>query len=172
MSPRLPIEVCERIIDFVALRPDAFDGRKNTDFWKMDVHETLQACSLTCHAWRPRSQLHLMRDMSVRASITGYRSFHDLRDLLHKIPLLRENMEDVSVEGWHLDIPRFHLVPLELYVTLPAIENLVLRNGLVYMPAVFLPSMRRLKNLARLYLYYTTFLSMHDLRRMLDSLQY
>ena len=112
-----------------------------------------------------------MRDMRMRASITGYRSFGDLRSLLRKIPLLQDNMEDLGVEGWGLDVPRFHLVPFELHTPLPTIQSLALRGGLVYMPTVFLVSLRRFEHLVRLFLNETTFISVHDLRRMLESLR-
>ena len=163
-------EVCEQIIDFVAVRADSVDGWSAGKFWGNDVRATLQACSLTCRAWRSRSQLHLMRDMSVRASIAGSRNFHDLRALLHTIPLLQGNVEALAVEGRNLDVPRFHLVPTEIHTTLPTVQSLTLRGGLVYMPTVFFVYMRRFKHLARLFLHETTFISMHDLRRMLESL--
>ncbi|KIP05205.1 hypothetical protein PHLGIDRAFT_120043 [Phlebiopsis gigantea 11061_1 CR5-6] len=102
----IPTEVCERIIDVVAVRRNAVAAYADTLFWDKGVRATLDACSRTCRAWRTRSQLHLMRDMSVRASITGYMSFGDLRALLHTIPLLQGNLEDLAVGGWVLDIPQ------------------------------------------------------------------
>ena len=80
-------------------------------------------------------------------------------------------MEDFAAEGFDLDVPRFHLVPLELYPALPTIRSLALRGGLVYMPTVFIASMRRFGHLSRLFLHQTIFLSAHDLRRMLESLR-
>ena len=113
-----------------------------------------------------------MRNMAVLASITESRSFHDMRSLLLKIPFLQENMEGLAVKGFGLDVPRFHLVPLEIYTALPSIQSLALRGGLVYMPAVFFVSMRRFNHLTRLVLHQTIFLSVHDLRRMLESLRH
>ena len=169
----MPTEVCERIIDCVASRRESNVGYKVTGlFWDFGVHATLQACSLTCRAWRPRSQHHLMRDMAVRASITGFRSFDDMRALLEKIPRLQENMEELTVEGKDLSVPRFHLVPLEIYIALPRISRLVMRGGLVYMPTVFFVCMQRFKDLTQLLLHETTFLSVHDFRRILESLRH
>ena len=91
--------------------------------------------------------------------------------LLHKIPLLQANVEDLTVQGDGVEIPRFHLVPLEIPTSLPSMPSLVLRYGLVYMPPVFYVCMRRFDHLTRLVLQLTTFLSVHDLRRMLDSLR-
>ena len=164
----VPTEVCERIIDFVAARFDSIAGWKTSRFWDDDVCETLKACSLTCRAWRPRSQLNLMRGMSVRPSIEGFKA---LRALLHKIPLLEENIEDLAVKGFYLGIPRFHLVPLEVYPAVPTIQSLALCGGQVYMPTVFFICMRRFDHLVQLLLQKTTFLWVHDLRRMLESLR-
>lgn len=168
----IPTEVCERIIDFVAVRweqvkIDYSGGR----IWDSDVAATLQACSLTCHALRPRSQFYLMRVMSMRASIADSRSFNDMRALFRKIPRLRDDVESLSIDGTDLEIPRFHLVPLEIFETLPNIPTLMLSGGLVYMPTAFRVCMRRFMHLTHLRLFETTFSSANDLRRMLESLR-
>ncbi|KAH8093247.1 hypothetical protein BXZ70DRAFT_389563 [Cristinia sonorae] len=49
-SPPLPLEVCERIIDFVALTLGSSNVRL----------KTLKACALTCHSWMPRSLYHII----------------------------------------------------------------------------------------------------------------
>lgn len=168
----IPTEVCELIIDFVAVRWDDISTTYSGDrTWDYDVHATLGACSLTCRAWRPRSQLHLMRVMSVRASIAGTRSFNDMRALFQITPRLRDDVESLSVDGRDMEMPRFHLVPLVVHDVLPHIPTLVLCEGLVYMPTFFRVCIRRFVHLTQLRLYKTTFFSVNDFRRMLESLR-
>lgn len=56
-NSRLPIEVCERVIDECFY----FD-------WRPDRNETLRACALTCSAWLPRSRYNLYHELRVRDS--------------------------------------------------------------------------------------------------------
>ena len=48
---RLPVELCETVIDFVAGSGDV---------------KTLCACALTCHSWAPRSRLYLYKSITLR----------------------------------------------------------------------------------------------------------
>ncbi|KIP08237.1 hypothetical protein PHLGIDRAFT_387786 [Phlebiopsis gigantea 11061_1 CR5-6] len=170
IRPLVPTEVCMRVIDFVAIREEAiWDVSYN--IWCKDVYETLQACSLTCHAWRPRSQFHLMQLMSVRPSLMGSRSFDDMSALFNNIPLLKNNIEYLNVSGKEIKIPRFHLVPFKIYETLPLLQALILSNGFLYLPTPFLVCIRRFARLTELRLYRLTLLSDNDLRRMLGALR-
>ncbi|KAI0741059.1 hypothetical protein C8Q76DRAFT_210265 [Earliella scabrosa] len=54
---RLPVEVCERIIDLAAINPP-YDTRYDGTESIVD-YQTLLACVLVCHAWRPRARYHL-----------------------------------------------------------------------------------------------------------------
>lgn len=56
----VPIEVCERIIDFVDSK-----GRRLNIYVAKDRRHTLAACALTCRAWRPLSQFHLFNAVFV-----------------------------------------------------------------------------------------------------------
>lgn len=51
---RLPVEVCERIIDFVGY------GRSDRFHFPSHLND-LRACALTCRNWLPRSRLNLYR---------------------------------------------------------------------------------------------------------------
>ncbi|KAI0646626.1 hypothetical protein C8Q79DRAFT_680799 [Trametes meyenii] len=58
LTPRLPDEICEYIIDSAAWRspPDTiFDWEDNID----DYYNILRACCLTCRSWLSRSRFHL-----------------------------------------------------------------------------------------------------------------
>ncbi|KIP08925.1 hypothetical protein PHLGIDRAFT_353654 [Phlebiopsis gigantea 11061_1 CR5-6] len=169
----IPTEVCETIIDFVAVRWDEVSTTYSGDrTWDYDVHATLGACALTCRAWRPRSQLHLMRVMSVRASNAGTRSFADMRTLFQRIPRLQSDVESLSIDGEDLEVPRFHLVPLVVYDILPRLPILTLCGGLIYMPTFFRVTMRRFVHLTHLRLHKATFASANDFRRMVESLRH
>ena len=52
--PRIPIEVCELVIDHVA----SGTGQETT--------ATLQSCALVCRRWRSRSQYHLFHAVAIR----------------------------------------------------------------------------------------------------------
>ncbi|KAK7684920.1 hypothetical protein QCA50_011754 [Cerrena zonata] len=58
--PRLPIELCESIMDWIAAECDPF-------LQNMWTRVTLLACSLVCRTWRYRAQLHLFTCVNVKA---------------------------------------------------------------------------------------------------------
>ncbi|KAJ3477429.1 hypothetical protein NLI96_g10472 [Meripilus lineatus] len=65
-SCKLPIEVCERVIDNLALpahNPTILDYDK-----AVEAVSTLYACSLVCRDWVPRSQHHLIRCVTLRTT--------------------------------------------------------------------------------------------------------
>lgn len=66
--PRLPTEVCERIIDFI--RDDEPVGSKVS-------RDTLCACALVCRSWTPRSQLHLFVCVELSSTLQA-QSFLDV----------------------------------------------------------------------------------------------
>lgn len=53
LRARLPLEVCELIIDFAA------EFWEYSDFCEQPRRTTLHACALTCRAWVPRCRYHL-----------------------------------------------------------------------------------------------------------------
>ena len=85
-SPRLPIEVCERIIDWVAAAPE-FDN-----LYKLYEDDfalaTLRSCSLTCRSWTPRTRLHLFRILRVRCSPNTEGDINGVCSLLANNPAL------------------------------------------------------------------------------------
>ena len=52
-QPRLPIELCEHIIDFIFSQAKDYDNHK--------TQEALSTCSLVCRAWCARARMHLFK---------------------------------------------------------------------------------------------------------------
>ena len=57
-QPRLPVEVCENVIDMIA---GPFDDYATMD---PEARRILNICRLVCRAWVPRCRLHLF-DLSI-----------------------------------------------------------------------------------------------------------
>ncbi|EKM59398.1 uncharacterized protein PHACADRAFT_181398 [Phanerochaete carnosa HHB-10118-sp] len=89
-SPRLPVEVSERIIDFVNA---SFVGYNHeTD---KDKRATLLACALTCRSWRPRSQLHLYHFVI----LDDKSQLQSFADSLHQNSELGTYVFDLAIRG-------------------------------------------------------------------------
>ena len=172
-QPRTPIEVSERIIDFVAKRTcTLWECYSGVQIWGDDVYETLYSCSLTCRAWRPRSQFHLLRIASVKASIEGSRSYGEMAALFRNTPRLKDGVEVVCVNGQDLAHPRLHLAPLKIPLLLPEIPSLRLIQGALCLPPGFDVCMRRFTSLVELCLEGILLCSVNDLRRVTESLRW
>ena len=172
-EPRTPIEVSERIIDFVAQRKcNSEDLYTGVTVWEDNVYTTLYSCSLTCRAWRPRSQFHLLRVASVKASIEGSRSYGEMVTLFRDTPRLKDGVEVICVNGQDLTQPKLHLAPLKIPLLLPNIPSLSLMEGSLYLPPVFDVCMRRFTSLVELSLAGIIFHSPNDLRRTTESLRW
>ncbi|KIP06156.1 hypothetical protein PHLGIDRAFT_469192 [Phlebiopsis gigantea 11061_1 CR5-6] len=133
-SPALPIEVCERIIDYVAIESAAFVPSSGLapQYQLRQRHMDLVACGLTCRAWLARSTYHL----SMRLMI------HSTRQLEQAAQLLKENpARSTSIRSLYICSPprpytpqdgdqRFsqwsHIVPTLLYDHLPSLDKLIL----------------------------------------------
>lgn len=61
--PRLPLEVFERVIDWVAVVVDARSILLRT---YVDNRLELLNCALVCHSWYPRARLHLLDKLILR----------------------------------------------------------------------------------------------------------
>lgn len=57
---RLPTELCEHIIDWVAARYDPDD-------WNWKIQRTLSACALVCRAWLHRARMHLYSRITLQS---------------------------------------------------------------------------------------------------------
>ena len=91
--PRLPVEVCERIIEHVySSRQDLIPA----------MRATLCNCALVCRAWRPRAQIILFKRVEVRDKDSLYR----LAELLHSTSGdLGSYIRTLDIRG-HLNVPQ------------------------------------------------------------------
>lgn len=132
--PRLPIEICERIIDFIA----------NT-FPTGEHH--LIPLTLVCRAWLPRCRFHLCRVVSLhsREGLEAYSRlfthFPQLADRVHQLSIFGDKSTNKGsiVDTWVSQIPT--LLP-----PLPNLRDIYLRNvDLVRQHPAFLRFYTRLR---------------------------
>ena len=170
VRPFLPVEVAERIMDFVAGAETPQAG----NIWVEGVPATLVACSLTCRNWRPRAQAHLFRAVALsstkyeQCNITGFRS------LLANHPALGPFIRACTVRDTPsppAKSPSLHNAPFQLPSMLPQLEHLRLSVGTFYPPPgiAFDACMRRSSSIVGLSLEQVAFYSVNDLRRMVNA---
>lgn len=107
----VPVEVCERIIDFVDSKSNfgiardrcwsvitSHDPTPNPDMTK-DRRRTLVACALTCRAWRSRSQFHLLRVVIIDDKFQLRR----LQGILHADPTFSKYVAELALIGKRTD---------------------------------------------------------------------
>ncbi|RDX43232.1 hypothetical protein OH76DRAFT_1233763 [Lentinus brumalis] len=99
-QPRLPIEVCERIIEAV------YDEK----YYAVSTSlATLSSCALVCRAWRPRAQRVLFEFVPLRDKDALYR----FAELLHASPELGTYVRTLEFRGY-LHVP---YSPVVLFLT-------------------------------------------------------
>ena len=147
-SPILPIEVCERVIDYVAIESAAFISSSGLapQYQLRQRHMDLVACGLTCRAWLVRSVYHL----STRLMIHSRRQLEEVAQLLKDNP-----RRSTSIRSLYICSPprpympqdgdqRFsqwsHIVPTLLFGHLPSLDKLILvdLNWRHFHPSFFL----------------------------------
>lgn len=99
-NSRLPIEVCERVID-ECLHLD----------WPH--HETLGACALTCSQWLPRSRYNLYHELRLQVS----KKASSIVDTFTARPELAEHVRVIDI------CPSGRYVPLTQVLSLPALKK-------------------------------------------------
>ncbi len=99
-KPRLPIEVCERVIEAVY--------NDNYDFVSTSL-ATLSSCALVCRAWRPRAQRVLFDHVLLQDKDALYR----FAELLHTSPELGTYVRTLELRGY-LHVPHS---PAVLFLT-------------------------------------------------------
>lgn len=100
-NSRLPIEVCERIID------------ECSDFDWIDCPNTLRACALTCSQWLPRSQYNLYHELGLEDSEAA----GSIVDTFTARPELAEHVRVIGI--WPSDC----YVPLTQLLSLPSLKK-------------------------------------------------
>ncbi|KAH8091421.1 hypothetical protein BXZ70DRAFT_486069 [Cristinia sonorae] len=115
--PRLPIEICEYIIDAIAI--------SSNDFEEYHMKVTLRACALVSKAWVPRCRFHLCRIVNITSydslvSFARYiKSFNDLPSRVLKLRI-GPPMEDFTFGSGQWNQTWVSFVP----VLLPRLHNL------------------------------------------------
>ena len=165
VGPFLPVEVAERIMDFIA----GMEGRFVNKIWSEGASAALAACSLTCQDWKPRAQAHLFRAVKL------YSAKHkDFISLLAQHPVLRPFIRTCTVQDTPSPpskSPSLHNAPFQLLHMLPQLEHLQFRIGTFYPPPriPFEACMRRSSSIVKLWLSKVAFHSVNDLRRMVSA---
>lgn len=124
--PRLPLEICETIIEFVGL--PSFDRPS----WQGEARrKTLFSCLLVCKDWVPRSRVHLCECVK----LDGKRKAASFMEAMTQFPFLGKYVQGLTIEpnyqhdDWiykvHQVLPQ-HLPNLSHlgYHTLPAVHHL------------------------------------------------
>ena len=165
VGPFLPVEVAERIMDFIA-------GMESSSFnmiWSEGAPAALSACSLACRDWRPRAQAHLMRSVKLSSA-----KCKDFLSLLAQHPALGPFICTCTVYDTPSPpskSPSLHNAPFQLLSMLPRLEHLQFLVGTFYPPPgiAFEACMRRSLSIVRLWLDQVAFHSVNDLRRMVSA---
>ena len=166
----LPVEIAERIIDFVA----GTEAPVSNIIWSSGVPDTLAACSRTCRDWRPRAQAHLFRVVSLTCAQHGDCNVRNFLSLLAKHlalgPFIR-TCTAYDTPSPPAKSPSLHNAPFQLLRTLPKLEHLQFSTGAFYPPpgVAFDACMRRSSSIVKLWIQEVAFYSVNDLRRMISA---
>ena len=165
--PRLPTEVCERIIDFLA-------GELSK--WSLysisydEVIGTLHACSCVCHAWTTRSRLHLLGVIRSRCYPGSLYDDKCTADFLTRESRLRTRVHTLQIEvEYDSRGPILNTVPLRLAKPLASISHLRLENAVLCCVPAFFPALRQFNNIIGLSLIRIEIWSLSDLRRTVTA---
>ena len=161
----LPVEVAERIMDFIA----GLKGAYINMIWSEGASAALAACSLTCREWKPRAQAHLFRSVKLRSA-----KHKDFLSLLAQHPVLGPFVHTCTVcdtPSPPSKSPSLHNAPFQLLSMLPQLEHLQLSIGTFYPPPgiPFEACMHRSSSIVRLWLDRVAFYSVNYLRRMVTA---
>lgn len=99
-NSRLPIEVCERVID------ECFD-------FDWPDRETLRACALTCSDWLPRSRYNLYHELRIQDSEAA----GSIVDTFTARPELAEHVRVICMLCY------YHYVPCTQVLSLPSLKK-------------------------------------------------
>ena len=116
-SCRLPIEVCENVIDM--LYSQGLDDQ-------VEHSRALHSCALVCRAWRVRSQ----RNLFYSVVLHGTDAVRRLASVLDNGPHLRDYVREVLLIGrtLHTTTSPLSLFPVMLYGKLPKLVRLIAKH--------------------------------------------
>jgi len=124
--PRFPVEIIERIIDFVVELPYDYD-----DFVSSDLYVVWKACALTCRAMRARSQYWLFR----RIKLSTQSQADSLMRVLRRNPKVAQYTQSLVIEGPQLEVTEHEWswiswIPLLLAPRMMNLERLTLMGNI------------------------------------------
>ncbi|RDX48013.1 hypothetical protein OH76DRAFT_692308 [Lentinus brumalis] len=166
----LPIELCERIIDFA--------GVSNRNDGTVD-YPTLRACALVCCAWLPRARCSLLHRVVLRTSAHLERFLSCTSAVARTATGIQRHVRELELGllRWEQSDPAWMSLKEQpslaalLYARLPGIETLVLsRVQWVYPRRHLRVLMSQFRAVTTLELYYVRFPSPGDLAQVLWSL--
>ena len=171
-SPRLPVEVCERVIDWIAVNVQeeqnsiSLSSSRNREFM-----ETLYACALTCKAWFPRARLHLQSHIIyIQCWPRAAQDLSYFKSLFAGEPTLSSSIEIIMAKASNDQPSTFHTILLTLPHLLPKLQRLQLANG-PFLPAPKIVPKWRCSLLDTLRLQEVSFYSLNDLRRTISAFE-
>lgn len=89
---RLPLEVCEKVIESIDVSPDGIPI-----FYYLERQHALASCALVCRSWVPKSRLHLFN----RIRLDGRQQSTRFMDSLLRSPWLGEYVQELSISLLH-----------------------------------------------------------------------
>ena len=170
MRKTIPIEVSERIIDFVGGEHKYIDAHVELDDFKL-TYETIHARSLTCKAWLYRSRRHLFRFLGVSSQKEHPRNLNALHALLAREAYLQPLVQALFISAANDQDSSMHAVPIRTPHLIPSILVLRFARGPLYIPRGFELAMRQFQCILDLYLYEITLYTVHDVRRTICALK-
>ncbi|KAI0729234.1 hypothetical protein C8Q72DRAFT_829805 [Fomitopsis betulina] len=165
---RLPVEICELIIDIVAEYVGGWVPRSGDPWWR-----TLVSCALTCRDWYARAQHHRLKivELRDRSDVTM------LYNLLRGTPRLKATVQEVELAG-SLTGDRLPLLHVGTFITklvlqLPKLRRLSIYGTLWTYSSVRVDDLKYLRmfhHLATLTLFRVTFTNASQLGRLIAAL--
>lgn len=166
---RIPTEVCERIIDFLA--GELVELFANTVAYN-EIIRTLHACALVCHAWTIRSPLYLFEIIRIRCFQGSSYTDADAAAFLDRERYLQTRVTQIVAEGDYrtvTPIPFLNTFPLRLAKHLHRVTHSRFEGTVLLCAPVFFPTLRQFTMVTTLTLRWIVVQSISDLRQTIAS---
>ncbi|KIP10661.1 hypothetical protein PHLGIDRAFT_208843 [Phlebiopsis gigantea 11061_1 CR5-6] len=156
-EPLLPTIACELVIDFVARE------RPTEKVWENDALKTLRACSLTCRAWRLRSQYHLFRFLVVKCT---QKHMKGIIALLDRHPALCSRIELLVIKPRAVGDSLTDNIPPRITQRLGSVPEIRLSSCYIAPGSRIDSYLQQFTAITTLNLFYVEFKTFEDMRRI------